>query len=255
MADDSADRNLCAAWGRVRVAMNWSAEAVIDLLLPRRCYCCGSAPDGHSPLCASCWSTLSKPQGPVCFACSSGDTLSGSRAAGGDCKIASHRFYRVSAGFLMRGAGAALIHSLKYEGVRSAAGHVADRMKRAWESTGLGGADLLVPVPLHERRERLRGYNQSLLLAEELTKATGVVSAANLLRRARHTRAQVGLGAGGRRKNVEGAFRAVSPKAVEGRRVLLIDDVATTGATLRACTEVMIRCGARSVGGLVGALS
>jgi ComF family protein len=113
----------------------------------------------------------------------------------------------------------------------------------------------MVPVPLHRRRERERGYNQSLLLAEELSSRTGVLTAPGLLSRPAYTRPQVGLAAGGRRENVGGAFAAPYPRAIQGKKILLVDDVATTGATLRACADELLRCGAGRVGALAGALS
>jgi ComF family protein len=242
---------LCPKRSRVRAALKYGAESVLGLLFPRRCFSCGDSLDGAAPLCANCEERLSKPQGPVCFACSHGGTLSAAIAPGGMCVDPAHESYHVSAGFLMRGAGADLIHSFKYEGVRSIAPFVAGRMVRAWP----GEADCLTPVPLHKKRERERGYNQSLLLAEELTELTGVLTAPGLLARVSYTRPQVGLAGKSRWQNVEGAFAVPSPVAVKGKRVVIIDDVATSGSTLRACADVLLRCGARSVGALVGALS
>jgi ComF family protein len=155
----------------------------------------------------------------------------------------------------MRGPGAALIHSLKYEGATSIAPFIARRMAPAWPAAAGDTFDCLLPVPLHSRRMRERGYNQSGLLAEELTKITGVITAPNLLVRALHTGPQVGLEGRERWKNVRGAFTAPFPRAVEGRHVMLIDDVATTGATLRACADALLGCGAERVGALVGALA
>ena len=115
-------------------------------------------------------------------------------------------------------------------------------------------SDLLVPVPLAPRRERERGYNQAVLLATELLRLQplgGATLAPELLRRSRDTPPQVRLRAAARRRNVEGAFACPRPEALRGRRVLLLDDVATTGATLEACAAVLKAAGAGRVMALV----
>lgn len=237
------------------MALGGGVESVLDLLFPRRCFCCGGPVAAPDPLCDSCETDLAGPRGPVSFVRPPERSLSAALTAGVTPSTRAPESCMVSAGFLMRGPGARLIHSLKYEGVISIAPFVAARMARAWPAALRDGIDCLLPVPLHRRRERERGYNQSRLLAEELTKVTGVITAANLLVRSSHTGPQVGLEGRDRWKNVKGAFEAPFPRALEGIDAILIDDVATTGATLRACAEVLLQCGARRVGALVGALA
>ena len=99
--------------------------------------------------------------------------------------------------------------------------------------------DLIVPIPLHPRRRRQRGYNQSELLARPLAQAVGVAYSATVLQRTRHTPPQVGLGPQARAANVRGAFTA-APDEVRGRAVILIDDVLTTGATMTAAAEALL---------------
>jgi ComF family protein len=112
-------------------------------------------------------------------------------------------------------------------------------------------ADVLIPVPLHRRRQRERGYNQSALLAARFGASTQIPVRRDVLRRHRYTRSQTRLNAQERNQNVHGAFSCIDQHDVEqsivGKRVLLIDDVATTGATLRACAQVLRDQGARSV--------
>jgi ComF family protein len=103
----------------------------------------------------------------------------------------------------------------------------------------------VVPVPLHEQRLRERGYNQSELLAEHFCRAVGLPLQPNWLARIRETRQQVGLAPNERRTNVQGAFRAT--EAVAGQRLLLVDDVNTTGSTLRACAATALAAGASAV--------
>ena len=106
--------------------------------------------------------------------------------------------------------------------------------------------DLVVAMPLHWRREWQRGFNQSRLLAIEIARRCGI-KVINAVRRTRATASQAGLSHAGRRKNVSGAFRARKRRGMQGRRVLLIDDVMTTGATASACARALKRAGAKSV--------
>ena len=104
-----------------------------------------------------------------------------------------------------------------------------------------------VPVPLHPRRLRERGFNQSALLARHVARGLGAKLDLSTLRRTRYTAAQTGLGKDERRKNVRGAFLVIHPSAVKGRTVLLVDDVLTTGNTLNQCARALRRAGARRV--------
>lgn len=110
----------------------------------------------------------------------------------------------------------------------------------------LSVAELLAPVPLHPSRFRERGFNQSELLAFEVTRALGLPLATSLLERTRHTEAQSGLALNDRRANVRGAFRAAS--AIEQKRILLVDDVISTGSTVSECARALRKCGAKDVG-------
>jgi ComF family protein len=108
--------------------------------------------------------------------------------------------------------------------------------------------DAVAPVPLHPDRERMRGYNQSLLLARELSLHTGLPMWYNVIKRTHSTHPQVDLDASARRENVRDAFAATDQ--VAGAHLLLIDDVCTTGATMDACCTALKQCGAKSVWGL-----
>jgi ComF family protein len=153
------------------------------------------------------------------------------------------------------GALRAVLHALKYEGRRGLARPLAALMRERGAEV-LDGADLVVPVPLHWRRRLARGFNQ----AEDLAALLGV-PVCNALVRTRATRPQFGLRPGARRRNVRGAFAgrrrivrwARVPGRVRAARVVLVDDLSTTGATLRECAAVLMGLGAREVRSLTAA--
>lgn len=189
------------------------ASRLLDLTLPRSCIACSAALADDLPLCAICRSALGAPP-PVMRI-----------DAGGKAAL------RVSSLLRHAGAGRELVHALKYQGRTDVAGFLA---RRAASMRAIRPDTALVPVPLHSRRERARGYNQSELLARALAEtAPGVVVAMALVRE-RPTRSQTRLDREARAANVARAFALADPSGVRGRDVLLIDDVVTTGATLSA---------------------
>lgn len=145
------------------------------------------------------------------------------------------------------------IHALKYGGKRRVAEPLGLLLAETYrcEAGSRPPPDALLPVPLHKRRLAERGYNQSALLARVVSRELGLPLIEDALSRSRNTPQQVGLSGGERRKNVAGAF-ACQPghPLIEGRRLVLLDDVCTTGATLAACAEALLAAGAREVWGL-----
>jgi ComF family protein len=137
------------------------------------------------------------------------------------------------------------VHALKYEGVRALAAPLAGLLWAAWQPVHLP-VDVVAPVPLHIKRVRQRGYNQAELLARAFCAASGLPYRPGELVRHRETRSQVGLTLEERRANVAEAF-ACRSDGFRGQRVLLVDDVLTTGATLAACAEALHAAGARAV--------
>jgi ComF family protein len=143
-----------------------------------------------------------------------------------------------------------LIHLFKYSGMKPLARPLAGYLERALaidhRSSDVKSFDAVVPVPLHWRKKWARGFNQAELLARHIAKRRGI-PLVNALRRRRPTGVQAGLAIAGRRRNVEGAFAARKAADVKGKRILLIDDVMTTGATAGACASALKRAGATSV--------
>lgn len=225
-------------------------RGLFDLILPPRCLGCGATVESQGRLCAGCWRALTFLAPPQCRLC--GYPLphaSPEAPLCGSCAIEPPAYDRARA-------------ALRYdEGVRSLiiAFKHADRTDTApafgrWLANAgselLGDAPLLVPVPLHRWRLLRRGYNQAAVLARALARETGLAMVPDLLQRRRATRSQQGLSGQARLANVTaGAFRAHPWHAhrVVGRRVVLIDDVLTTGATVNACARVLRRAGAAGV--------
>jgi ComF family protein len=142
----------------------------------------------------------------------------------------------------------AAVHFLKYRNHKAISAILAGLLADAYRRYQLV-ADVVVPVPLHPARFRERGYNQSELLARELSKLLGLGVNTTTLRRARATRTQMTLNQAERHQNVAGAF-AYGDLNLTGQRVLLIDDVCTTGSTLQACADALKQSGVVAVWGL-----
>jgi ComF family protein len=141
-----------------------------------------------------------------------------------------------------------VVHQLKYAGRRRAAARLAEALLEDPAARALlATSDVLVPVPLHPRRLRERGFNQSALLAEEIARRTGRTVCPDALVRRVDTVPQAGLSASARRRNVKNAFAVRRRASVAGKTVALVDDVVTTGATARACARSLAEAGAGEV--------
>lgn len=222
---------------------------LLDFLLPPQCLSCAQRTSEHPGLCAACWSEIEFIGAPCCdrtglpFAFDPGEGVVSAVAL---ARPPVWQRARAAAAFGPVARG--LIHALKYRDRLEAASLMARLMAGAGQEL-LADADLIVPVPLYRARLWQRRYNQAALLAVELSRLSGVVHATDLLQRARATRSQVGLNITDRRRNVRGAFTLPgnAKAAIAGRRVLLIDDVITTGATAGACAKALLDGGAAEV--------
>jgi len=247
---NSADIGDTGSW---RAALRRSANMLLDAVLPPRCLKCGELVGDHGALCGTCWAGLRFVSEPCCAACGLPFEFDlGPEALCGACSGERPRFDRARAALVYDEASRDLIlrfkHADRLEGAKTLAGWMA----RAGAGL-IAEADLIAPVPLHRWRLVRRRYNQAAILANWVGRTQGKRVAPDLLVRRRPTQSQGHLGRTARRQNVAGAFalNSRSDQAVAGRRVLLIDDVLTTGATAEACAKVLLKAGAKAVDLLV----
>ena len=218
---------------------------VLNLLFPPRCVGCQRE---GTHLCSGCVAGAPRLQHPFCHLCAQ----PGSDTLCDRCKAEDRAIDGIRAPFLMQGAMREAVHQLKYSNLRALAPPMAELMMdplRLAEWT----PDLMVPVPLHRRRQRHRGYNQATLLAKALSRLFNIPVMEGALERLQDTPPQArSLSREERFTNVAGGFTCRAD--LEGRRVLLVDDVCTTGATLDSCARtlkrpVLWRCGASPLHG------
>lgn len=227
------------------------AQAALELVWPEICaHCREDLPKGpKTPLCPACQSGLRGCEPPHCERCA--EPLTPGRSHCRECSTRLYACARVRAAFLYKGPAVSIVHAFKYRGRRSAARSAGLWMAAALPRfSELHGAELLVPMPLHPSRRRERGYNQALLIAESLSAASGIPLDESLAR-TRRTDPLWALGRSERQQSLSGAFLCTRPGMVRGRKVLLVDDVCTTGASLESCAEALLSAGAASVDGLV----
>lgn len=218
-----------------RPVLRRAGASVIETIYPRRCAGCGRR---GRWVCPDCDAALSRFAPPWCARCGVPSDRWSCRCGELSPDVGSVRSVASYDGWLRRA-----IIAFKYEDEWARADHLADLLRGAVES--LGSADGLVPVPLHPARLRQRGYNQSALLAERVGASLGLPTIPGL-GRVRATTTQVGLGGVERQANVVGAFAADLPRVV-GLRLVLVDDVVTTGSTIGACAAALTEAGAREI--------
>ena len=237
---------------RIAGSLRATFRRTLDVALPPLCPSCRDLVT-DSGLCPACWSKLAFIAPPYCprlgipFAYDPGPGILSMQA------IAEPPAYqRARAAVRYDDVARPLVHAFKYGDRMDLAPMIGRWMARAGQEL-LGEADALVPVPLHWRRLWTRRFNQSAALAEQISRESGIAVAPAALKRVKATAQQVGLSRKDRAANVQGAFRvAHSEKAeVAGRRLIVVDDVLTSGATADACARALLRAGAAQVDVLV----
>jgi ComF family protein len=216
-------------------------RALLDLLFPPRCPGCREILEGQGPFCRRCLESFADLSARRCDRCCEPE-IDGLCT---HCRSSPPAFEATYVPFLYGGALADAVHRFKYEDCPHYAEALASVTFEAAQAP-LSWCTLVAPTSLHPRRLRSRGYDQALLLAKVLARRVGKRISARAIARVRDTAPQVGRDRSGREENVRGAFRGV-PEKVRGERVLLVDDVLTTGATAHAAALALREAGAAGV--------
>ncbi len=235
------------------------ATAVLDLVFPPACVLCGGALEGETRagsvrwrghgLCETCARSLPWPGTTCCPTCARpmASPVTPVHVCG-DCLLDPPPFASARALLIYREEIFQVIHQMKYGPKPYLARFFGELMGRVFAPAVNGLApDGLLPVPLHPKRLRQRGFNQASLMARRIERHTGIPVREEFMERSRWTPPQVGLSRADREANVRGAFRVRDPHQVRGKRWLLVDDVFTTGSTLREAAKVLRRAGASQV--------
>jgi len=225
-------------------------ERLFQFFLPPLCHCCGKyLEEGRQGICPACLSEIQWIEPPFCSIC--GIPFISKEVDNhpcGPCTVKRKYFTMARASGYYEGALREAIHRWKYEGkihITPFLGDwMAEELYRYWDSDLF---DFLISVPLHIKRLRERGFNQALLLVKELNRRTGIPYRNNLLKKQRPTIPQVNLSGREREREVRGSFYLIEKEVVEGKSILLVDDVYTTGATVNECSKVLLAGGAKQV--------
>ena len=230
-------------------------RALCDVILPPRCVVCEANTSRASDpwVCQGCWITVEFVRPPVCAQCGAPfaapvEGIGSTTHRCGKCLLSPPPYERARAVGLYEGALREVIHAMKYRPVYALVRPLAELLSGQF-AVHWGGRmpDALVPVPLHRLRLRQREFDQALALANGLGQKAGIPVWSQALIRHTHTQSQIGLSATERRRNIRGAFRVRPDRSCEGRFLLLIDDVYTTGATAQECARTLRRAGAARV--------
>lgn len=233
-------------------AANLGYDSLLAVVFPRACAVCGDSVESLKlgVACASCWQQTRIPCSEnQCWKC--GQPSLGTVADEKREEVRCHRcddasFTAARACGIYEGALRAAVLSLKREPY--VCRKLREELVKAQQRHPLNMATQIIPVPLHTEREKERGFNQAVLISRELSRATSLPLNLVSLNRNKHTnRHRAGMDAKGRRDTVADAFHVAHPALVAGERVLLVDDVFTTGATVSSCASVLLKAGATEV--------
>lgn len=217
-------------------------SSLLSLIYPSECPVCKCSSDSfrYSPICLGCWHEIKRYNGPACKVCAAPLVSEYSSVCSG-CLNKKPHFSVVMSFGLYSGTLREAIHLFKFSGLRRLAGPLG----RFMSELPIPQADGIVPVPLSRKSLRVRGFNQTLLLARALAKHMELPVLMDVLLKRKETPPQIGLGAAERAANIRKAFEA--DPCIKGKKLVLLDDVMTTGATARECAKTLVKAGAEDV--------
>lgn len=224
-----------------------AGRLLLNAVLPPQCLACSTVVDTPGHLCGTCFGRFTFITPPHCGICGLPlDQAVTEDLICGACVVERPAYGMARAAFIYDAHSRPLVLKLKHGDRTDMAVHLARWLQRAGREA-LEAADVIVPVPLHRWRLLMRAYNQSALLARALGQLSGKPVIADALTRTKVTVPQGGLSRAERRRNVAKAFSVRAPADVAGKRVLLVDDVLTSGATANACAVTLFHAGAAAV--------
>jgi ComF family protein len=234
------------------VRLSRTFRLLFDLIFPPLCPICKTLLDDKEKdltLCPNCRKAIRSVHPPYCPRC--GLPVPSDDEAGNLCGpcLKEKRHFEVhrTSGFY-EGTLKEAIHRFKYSGVFPLVRVLGDLLQPTLQTLSRDyPVDLMIPVPLHIRRLRERGFNQTLLLVRELSKRTGIPYEQRALKKIKDTPDQIALKKRERKKNLTGAFQVKNQEAIQGKAIVLVDDVYTTGATVNECSRTLLRAGAERV--------
>lgn len=230
--------------------MNGLLSQIIKIFLPPRCIKCGAILSDDDGLCPKCFQELNFITAPYCYKCGHPfeQVASSKKMLCASCAKKKQTPFRLNRSALCYDdISKDLILALKFMDKTENAKTLAKWLSMAGYDIWQEGVDVLVPVPLHYKRLIKRRYNQSALLVKELSKITGITADYMSLVKHKSTKPQVQFSGHERVKNVKGAFSVKHIEKIKGKRVVLIDDVMTTGSTLKECALALKKAGAKSI--------
>lgn len=216
----------------------------LNILFPETCPLCSNPSSDHktAPICPECWQSIVPYEGPKCLKCGK-PLVSEASTTCGECLKDEPAFASAACYGLYDGALKKAINLMKYHNVK----RLSSPLSRVMLNMKTSQVDAVLPVPLYITRLKQRGFNQSALIARYMAEGLGSKLILDSLVKVRDTKAQVGLNSRERRKNMRNAFGIKNRELIKGKQILLIDDVATTGATIRECSKVLKKAGAGPV--------
>lgn len=228
-------------------------QYLINAVLPPRCIRCGKILSERNGLCAECFQKIRFVSEPYCKRCgfpflSESEQYNSVGQLCGECmKEKRPLFILRRFAFIYDDESKNLILGFKFLDRTNYAETLANMLRRAGADIWKEKPDLLIPVPIHRKRLLERRYNQSALLVQCLSKQTGICADFTSLQRVRHTVPQVELSGSARRNNLKHAFAVKAIDKIKGKKVVLIDDVETTGSTLKECAKVLKKAGVAKI--------